>query len=120
MSKNNEYKKLQGFYPKPELQRAVEKQFYNNESEEMQHKKKSQKSGKTRSDHKHNYIDAVVCYEMHGKKYSYIGKVCDLCGHLHSKNWRIEFRNYFADKNESAENLPVYEKLNETTAGKVN
>ena len=116
MSKNNEYKKLQSWDPKPEVQRAAEKQFYDNEPQEMRHKKKSRKTGKARSDHKHNYIAAVICYETYGNKYSYIGKVCDVCGHLCSKNWRKELRNYFAKKNEQDENLPVYEKLDENTA----
>ena len=69
----------------------------------MRHKKKSQKTGKARSNHKHNYIAAVICYETYGNKYSYIGKVCDVCGHLCSKNWRKELRNYFAKKNEHDE-----------------
>ena len=42
MSKNNEYKKLQSWDPKPEVQRAAEKQFYDNEPQEMRHKKKNE------------------------------------------------------------------------------
>ena len=120
MSKNCEYKKIKNCWGwEPEIQRAAEKEFYGKPDDNMRHKKKSKKTSKPRSDHKHNYIAAVICYETFGNKYRYIGKVCDVCGHLCSRNWRKELRNYFAEKNEYDENLPVYEKLDENTARKI-
>lgn len=116
MTKSNEYKKLQSWDPKPEVQRAAEKQFYNNEPQEMRHKKKSKKSGKPRSDHKHNYIDALIFGESYFGKYNYIGKVCSVCGFLKRRDWRKELRNRFNLKIEVKENLPKYEKIDENTA----
>lgn len=116
MSKNNEYRKLQSWDPKPEVQRAAEKQFYNNEPQEMRHRKKSKKPGKTRSNHKHNYIDALVFGESYCGKYNYVGKVCSVCGFLKRRYWRKELRNRFDLKIEVKENLPKYEKIDENTA----
>jgi hypothetical protein len=44
MSKNNEYRKLQSWYPKPEIQRAAEKEFYGKPDDIMRHKKKIEKT----------------------------------------------------------------------------
>ena len=98
MTKSNEYKKLQSWDPKPEVQRAAEKQFYNNEPQEMRHKKKSDKKGKERADHKHLYIDAEIFDVCLEKEYSYIGKVCSICGRIRRRDWRKQYRASFKEE----------------------
>lgn len=111
MSKNNEYRKLQSWDPKPEVQRAVEKEFYNKTNDAMRHKKKSDKKGKERSDHKHLYIRAEILDTFLGKEYSYVGKVCSVCGKIRRGDWRKEYRASFRGEKADATDLPKYIKI---------
>ena len=66
-----------------EISRCKVKNFPNKFyiTETMSCKSKARKKSVNRSDHKHNYVDAVIMYKI-GKDdlYFYLGKVCSICG----------------------------------------
>lgn len=116
MNKNNEYRKLQSWYMKSDAQRAIEKVFYSNTDDVMRHKKKSDKKGKERSDHKHLYISAEILDTFLGKEYSYIGKVCSVCGKIRRSDWRREYGAAMNGEMVDKSALPKYVKTNEDFA----
>ena len=113
MSKNNEYRKLQSWDVKPEVQRALEKEFYSKTDDTMPHKKKSEQQAKERSDHKHLYIDAEICGDFSGKEYSYVGKVCSVCGKIRRKDKLKDFFASLDGEKVDRADLPQYIKVNE-------
>ncbi len=116
MSKNNEYRKLQSWDTKPEVQRAVEKEFYSKTDDAMRYKKKSDKKGKERSDHKHLYIDAEIFDIYLSREYSFSGKVCSICGKIKRSDWRKEHRAAMNGEIADKSALPKYIKTNEDFA----
>ena len=119
MSKNCEYKKIKNYWGwEPEIQRAAEKEFYGKPDDNMRYKKKSKKTGKSRGDHKHIYIEAVIIRkDMNDIETSrYNGKVCKICGLLHSKNWRRSFQISMGNIELKTDGLPTYQSLGDGTA----
>lgn len=125
MSKNNEYRKIKNCWGwEPEIQRAAEKKFYERPDDNMRHKKKSKKKGKARGDHKHIYVEAVILRKEPSivRKDSadiisnmYNGKVCKICGLLHSKNWRRSFQISIGNIELKTDGLPIYQYLGDGT-----
>ena len=128
MSNNNEYRKIKNCWGwEPEIQRAAEKEFYGKPDDNMRHKKKSKKKGKPRGDHKHIYVEAVIIRKKPSivtkvedlteiKSSMYNGKVCKICGLLHSKNWRRSFQISMGNIELKTEGLPIYQSLGNGTA----
>lgn len=126
MNKNNEYKKIKNHWGwEPEIQRAAEKEFYGKPDDNMRHKKKSKKKGKARGDHKHIYVEAVILRKEPSvvrrdsreiKSSMYNGKVCKICGLLHSKNRRRSFQISMGNIELKTEGLPIYQSLGNGTA----
>jgi hypothetical protein len=81
------------------------------ESNKSSKKKKSDKKGKERSDHKHLYIRAEILDTFLGKEYSYVGKVCSVCGKIRRGDWRKEYRASFRGEKADATDLPKYIKI---------
>lgn len=126
MNKNNEYKRIKNHWGwEPEIQRAAEKKFYEKPDDNMRHKKKSKKKGKARGDHKHIYVEAIIIRKEPDiiiknfaeiKSSMYNGKVCKICGLLHSKNWRRSFQISMGNIELKTDGLPVYQSLGDGTA----
>ena len=128
MSKNNEYRKIKNCWGwDPEIQRAAEKEFYEKPDDNMRHKKKSKKKGKARGDHKHIYVEAIIIRKEPSivvkiedfseiRSSMYHGKVCKICGLLHSKNWRRSFQISRGNIELKTDGLPTYQSLGNGTA----
>ena len=117
MKKSNEYRKIKNRWGwRPEVQRAAEKSYYGKSSDNMPHKKKSNNKGKPRGDHKHTYIHALITDRYNGKEFSYIGKVCSICGRLDRNNWKWEWKAQAGKEWRSSEGLPRYIKTDEDRA----
>ena len=85
-----------------EISRCKVKNFSNKFyiTETMSCKSKARKKSVNRSDHKHNYVDAVIMYKV-GKDDShfYLGKVCSTCGRIDAKyTYRIDNNSLFKEK----------------------
>lgn len=87
MSKGNIHRKVNDpWYSTPELQRAKEREYHDSLTEEAAHKHRAVKSASPRSDHKHLYESvAVIVTDASGREIRLLGKVCSVCGKLHSK-----------------------------------
>ena len=75
----------------------------------MSCKSKARKKSVNRSDHKHNYVDAVIMYKV-GKDDShfYLGKVCSMCGRIDAKyTYRIDNNSLFKEI-DMPKDLPIY------------
>ena len=112
MNKNIEKKILKENYGScTEISRCKVKNFSNKFyiTETMSCKSKARKKSVNRSDHKHNYVDAVIMYKV-GKDDShfYLGKVCSMCGRIDAKyTYRIDNNSLFKEI-DMPKDLPIY------------